>query len=184
MPNREDVALQMIKELSGVKRQYDDTPKTTEETNLLGMENTGTVDTFLTDPNKDIAPLTETLARVLPKALQPPVIAGLLGIIVACSPKLRGLFVDTVTRSNKAPLEWLFDGIYSIGNAAVPINMCILGINLSLASSSKNKTGNNQVSARTIAAIVISKMIVMPAIGILTVLILKNFVLNVPSPID
>ena len=41
--------------------------------------------------------------------LSPPVIAALLGTVIAVSP-VRGLFVDLEHRANNAPLEWIFDG--------------------------------------------------------------------------
>jgi predicted permease len=54
--------------------------------------------------------------------------------------------------------------------------MCILGVNLSNAFHTKNTA-----SCSTISAVVVGKMIVMPIIGILTTLVLKNYVLDIPS---
>jgi predicted permease len=67
-----------------------------------------------------------------------------------------------------------------IGQAAIPINMCILGINLSITSQIKPST-KTLVSTKTMAAIVIGKMIVMPFIGILSAIILKNYIWDIPD---
>jgi hypothetical protein len=40
------------------------------------------------------------------------------------------------------------------------------------------------ISSKTIAAIVIAKMIIMPIIGILTTLVLKNYIWHIPEDID
>ena len=66
------------------------------------------------DLSNDVAPLMETMTKVIPRALQPPVIGALSGIFIACIPALRGLLVDLDTRADNAPLEWFFDGIYSV----------------------------------------------------------------------
>ena len=67
-----------------------------------------------------------------------------------------------------------------LGHAAIPINMCILGINLSITSQMKSST-NAVVSDKTVAAVVIAKMIVIPAIGILSAIVLKNYIWNIPD---
>jgi predicted permease len=60
-----------------------------------------------------------------------------------------------------------------IGQAAVPLNMCILGINLS--SSFQSTAAKEVVSSSTVLAVVVGKLIVMPVIGILTTLVLKKY---------
>jgi len=65
----------------------------------------------LSKASTDIAPLTDTVVKALPKALQPPVIAALAGLLIAAFVRLRGLFVDLHDRDDDAPLEWLFDGL-------------------------------------------------------------------------
>ena len=67
-----------------------------------------------TETPKNVGSLRETVTKVLSKALQPPVIGALLGLFIASIPWLRGLFVDLQTRSDNAPLEWFFDGVYSV----------------------------------------------------------------------
>ena len=70
-----------------------------------------------------------------------------------------------------------------IGHAAVPLSMTVLGANLSAVIFANNSTTapTTRISNYTIASILISKMIVMPMIGISTVWIIKTFLWNVPS---
>lgn len=58
----------------------------------------------------------------------------------------------------------------------MPLNMCILGINLSSAAQTKNTA-----SVSTICAVVVGKMIIMPIVGILTTLALKKYLLDIPA---
>lgn len=75
------------------------------------------------------------LVQVVQHSIQPPVIASILGMIISFITPLRRLFVVTTLTSSQQqqpPLfSWFFDGLYEIGQAAVPINMIILGINIS-----------------------------------------------------
>ena len=72
----------------------------------------------------DIMPLTTTLLRISRKVFQPPVIASIAGLFIASFPRIRGLLVNIYGSNGKpAHLQWMFDGIYSVGQAAVPINM-------------------------------------------------------------
>mmetsp|Transcript_10630 Transcript_10630/g.23199 ORF Transcript_10630/g.23199 Transcript_10630/m.23199 type:complete len:638 (-) Transcript_10630:266-2179(-) len=145
----------------------------------------------------DILPLTETLLRVLGKVFQPPVIGALLGLFIASFPNLRGLLENIWGDEVKtAPLHWLFDGIHTVGQAAVPVNMTILGINLSSTFQKKKfkKSGdknddrvnekNNMLPSQTMFAVVIAKMIVMPIIGILSTWFLQKYCIDLPHEID
>ena len=87
----------------------------------------------------------ETLSKVLKRCLQPPVVGAILGMVVASIPDLRGLFVDLIDRSDDAPLEWFFDGLYAVGQAAVPINMMILGCNLSASYQLQQQQQQNSM---------------------------------------
>ena len=139
------------------------------------------------------------------RCLQPPVIGALAGMVMAMTPRLRGLWVDVSDRDDDAPLQWLFDGLYAVGLTAVPINMMILGCNLSASLQETNflrkiqerrngstagvmaeEDGSNSglMSSATMAGIVVGKMVVLPFIGILTAWILKNYVWDIPSDID
>ena len=149
--------------------------------------------------------------NIAERCLQPPVVGAITGILVAISPA-RGLFVDVVDRDADAPLEWLFDGLYSIGLTAVPINMIILGCNLSNSYNKlvkhKNHNNNNKSNGggggtsetavatmskedkdglldfKTMIGIVIGKMMVMPAMGFVLAWILDNYILDIPDDID
>jgi predicted permease len=132
--------------------------------------------------------LIHTLKNIAERSLQPPVIGALLGIIFSLIHPLRGSLVDVLDRDGDAPLEFLFDGLYAVGKAAVPLNMIILGCNLS--NSYNQYTGNTEKSAtpdffstRTMMGIVLGKMLVLPVIGILSTLLLRIFVLKLPEEI-
>jgi predicted permease len=133
----------------------------------------------------------ETCDKIMSRCFQPPVVGALAGIFVAATP-LRGIFVDVVDRSSHAPLQWCFDGLYAVGQAAVPVNMIILGCNLSASYSTQTSSTNdaaegemrpasNLLSQRTMVAIVIGKMLVMPLIGITFALLLETYVLDIPD---
>ena len=108
-------------------------------------------------------------------------------MIVAMIHPLRGSFVDLVDRSSRAPLEWIFDGLYNVGQAAVPINMLILGCNLSNSynqySGKAGKTTSKAglFSTRTMVGIVLGKMVVLPLVGIVSTILLRLFVLDIPE---
>jgi hypothetical protein len=128
------------------------------------------------------ANLWETVSNISARCLQPPVIGALLGMLVASSPRLRGVFVDLVDRSDDAPLEWFFDGLYAVGQSAVPINMMILGCNLSASYNNNVKTDQEHLfSPQTTIAIVIGKMVVMPVIGFLSALFFRSYVWDIPE---
>jgi predicted permease len=63
--------------------------------------------------------------------------------------------------------------------------MCILGANLSMTSmKKKTDTSATEVSRKTIAAIAFGKMVLMPIIGIVATLLLKEYVWHIPDDID
>mmetsp|Transcript_3637 Transcript_3637/g.10322 ORF Transcript_3637/g.10322 Transcript_3637/m.10322 type:complete len:626 (+) Transcript_3637:172-2049(+) len=131
--------------------------------------------------------LCNTLSKIASRCLQPPVVGAVAGMCIAATP-LRGIFVDLVDRSDSAPLEWLFDGLYAVGQAAVPINMMILGCNLSASylqqTTNPAEAAKKLLSKQTMLAIVIGKMFAMPAVGFLSVFLLRTYVLNIPDAID
>ncbi|KAL3809501.1 hypothetical protein ACHAXA_009737 [Cyclostephanos tholiformis] len=119
----------------------------------------------------DILPLTDTLLRISGKVFQPPVTAALLGLFIASFHNLRGIFVNIYgDKGKQAPLQFIFDGIYTVGQSAVPINMIILGINLSSTFQKKSKkvVGKDDMDLpnKTMFALVVAKMIVMPVIEV------------------
>jgi predicted permease len=122
--------------------------------------------------------LCETCLKVVRRCLQPPVVGALLGLFVASFPGLRGIFVDIVDRTGDAPLEWFFDGLYAVGQAAVPLNMMILGCNLSasyMLDSSDSTHKEKFFSPTATASVVVGKMVVMPIIGYVSAYVLNSF---------
>jgi len=130
------------------------------------------------DESIDMPFLYNLFYVIIPKCLQPPVIGALVGMMITASP-LRGLFVDLVDRADKAPLEWLFDGMHTVGQAAIPINMMILGSNLS--ASQMICDSSKLLSPATMGGIVVGKMIMMPITGIISVILLDKFVWTIPE---
>jgi len=70
-------------------------------------------------------------AKVARNALVPPVIGSALGLIFALIDPVQGLFVELPGHTGPAPLGFLFAGLTAIGKASVPLNMLVLGSNLS-----------------------------------------------------
>mmetsp|Transcript_15998 Transcript_15998/g.39184 ORF Transcript_15998/g.39184 Transcript_15998/m.39184 type:complete len:551 (+) Transcript_15998:34-1686(+) len=132
--------------------------------------------------NKDSVGFCGTISKIAKRSMQPPVIGALLGIFVASFPVLRGALVDLEDRTGDAPMEWLFDGLYEVGQAAVPINMMILGANLSGSYRSSIKK-TELFSGATTVAIVIAKMIIMPIFGILSVIFFRQYYWDLPEDI-
>ncbi len=128
--------------------------------------------------------IRETVSEIFTRCLQPPVVGAMAGVLVAATP-LRGIFVDLKSRSSDAPLQWFFDGLYSVGQAAVPLNMMILGTNVSSSLWNKNaQVSNDMFSPATISAIVIGKMLVMPIVGVLSACVLQYYILDIPDSIE
>jgi predicted permease len=127
--------------------------------------------------------LKETLCKIASRCLQPPVVGGLSGLVVAATP-LRGILVDIVDRRSQAPLQWFFDALYTVGQAAVPLNMMILGANLSVSFRQGFSEKNQYMTKKTMLAIVVGKMLVLPVIGVLSVKLFDKFVLNIPESIN
>jgi predicted permease len=140
--------------------------------------------------NFDTETVWQSIRNVFDRCFQPPVMGSIFGIIAAATP-IRGYFVDLIDRRSHAPLQWMFDGLHTVGQTSVPINMMILGCNLSssyskgnmsVSSSSSGKDGMFSFQANM--GIVIGKLIMLPFIGIATVYILKHYVLHIDDEID
>jgi predicted permease len=126
--------------------------------------------------------LRETLDKIASRCLQPPVVGGLSGLVVAATP-LRGILVDVVDRSSHAPLQWFFDALYTVGQAAVPLNMMILGANLSVSFQAGFTGKNEYMTNKTMLAIVVGKMLVLPVIGVLSAIFFDKFIWDIPDSI-
>jgi predicted permease len=150
---------------------------------------------LLTNSTKSIQPptiatqyedesLRNTASEIFSRCLQPPVVGAMAGVLVASTP-LRGIFVDLKSRSSDAPLQWFFDGLYSVGQAAVPLNMMILGSNVSASLGNKSaQVSTEMFSTATMLAIVLGKMVVMPMIGVVSACVLQYYILDIPDAIE
>lgn len=148
----------------------------------------GSITQMQTIQESDVLPFTETLYRIAVKVFQPPVIGALAGLLIASIPRFRGVFQDIWGIGRDAPLQWLFQGVYSVGQAAVPVNMTILGINLSSTFQKKKKSSKAPeqllLPNNTMVWLVFGKMIVMPILGILSTWFLKEYCFHLPDEID
>eukprot|EP00667_Euglena_gracilis_P012266 EG_transcript_12571 len=111
--------------------------------------------------------LPPKLVEGLKAFLQPPVVASLAAVAIAAIPEVRGVLVDMDERDNDAPLQWLFNAIYTMGRAAVPLNMLILGASLAQGAAWAS------VRWQTNLLIALAKLIIMPAVGVATVYLMK-----------
>jgi len=73
----------------------------------------------------------EAAAKVIRNALVPPVVGSALGLLFAFFTPVQALFVELPGSTAAAPLGFLFAGLAAIGHASVPLNMLVLGSNLS-----------------------------------------------------
>jgi len=114
------------------------------------------VETETCETDSGLRPLARKVLKVL---LVPPVIGVFSGLIVASVPHARGLLVDLKKFDDDSPLEWLFNAVVAMGNAAVPVNMLILG------SSLANIPSFSSIHWRSTMAVAFSKLVVHPALG-------------------
>jgi predicted permease len=132
----------------------------------------------------DVESLRVAATNILSRCFQPPVVGALTGMAVAAIPSIRGVLVDLDRRQSRAPLEWMFDALYSVGQAAVPLNMMILGANLNSAYRKGFSTSEWTLERNTMIGILVGKMLVAPLVGILLVWFLKTFCWSIPDDID
>jgi predicted permease len=145
----------------------------------------------------EVDSLLEVLRNIGERCFQPPVVGALTGLVCAAITPLRGIFVDLESRRGRAPMQWCFDALYEVGNTAVPINMIILGCNLSASfagNDSLKKPGSPEnisnianhglLSTATMIGIVVGKMIIHPIIGIMSAIILRRYFWNIPEDLD
>lgn len=91
----------------------------------------------------------------LKEICQPPVAASILALVVGATPKLKDLlFVDN------APLSFLKESLSLLGDAMIP---CIL---LALGGNLEGGPGSSQLGLRTTMAITITRLFVIPLVGI------------------
>lgn len=90
---------------------------------------------------------------------QPPVVASLLGLLFGCVPLLRG-FIFT----EHSFLYFFFDSLNILGDATIPCIMLVLGGNL------VGGAGASKLGLRTTVAIVATRLLIIPLIGVAVVL--------------
>ena len=123
------------------------------------------------------------LRPLLGNLLQPPVVATLLGLLIALTHgtavDLRHVLVDTEGRRGDAVLQWWFNAVLKIGQAAVPMNMFILGAGLGSFDWGSVKTA----PWATNALVVLCKMVLMPCVGVLEALLIR-WAVELDGPAD
>jgi predicted permease len=124
------------------------------------------------DARGGAGPSWQTFGQAARRAIsQPPVVGALSGWLVASCPPLQHLWTE-------GALQWLGQAVATVGQAAIPVNMAVLGVNLSLTSWSNWRDMEDK---NLLVAAVIGKLIVMPLIGLVSVLLLSTFY---PSVVD
>lgn len=91
----------------------------------------------------------------LKQILQPPIIASILAIFIGCVPFLKGLIFTP-----DAPLYFFTDSCLILGDAMIPCILLALGGNLT------DGPGSAKLGLRTTAAIIIGRLIFVPAAGL------------------
>jgi predicted permease len=119
---------------------------------------------------KDKIDWNDICYKFLKQVSQPPIIASLSALVIACIPPLHGVLVDVKDRDDNAPLEWLFDGLVAVGQAAIPINMIMLGCTLSQGISSFPPDFRWLPNL----GVALGRLIIVPSIAVLTVLWLHS----------
>ena len=107
----------------------------------------------------DDAPFLMARARgcrdfVCKRFLTPPVVGCFCGLFCGLIPAVRSLLVD-----KGGALHFLWRGLASLGSAAVPVSMVVLGANLADGRAAAAALGK-----RSIAAICLGKLVIMPAL--------------------
>lgn len=114
----------------------------------------------------------QVLIDVLRNAFVPPVVATMLGLLIGLTP-LRSLLLDLKDQDGDAPLEFLYESLYLLGQAAVPTNLLVLGATLAAGANFE------ALPVRVGVAIVLCKMVLLPAFMTLAVYLLIRIV---PAP--
>ena len=89
--------------------------------------------------------------------LNPPLKASLFGIVAGLTPSFQSFAIEEA-----APLRWLVDAMQMLGAGAIPLVVFVLGANL----SGGTKGGCGVLSQRTLGAILVAKLLVVPAINL------------------
>jgi len=105
---------------------------------------------------KVIAQASLLLERLkIKQLLQPPIIASVLALVIGVIPFLKQLIL-----TDDAPLFFVTDSCIILGGAMVPCIMLALGGNLT------GGPGNSKLGLRTIVAIIIARLFLVPPVGL------------------
>jgi len=135
---------------------------------------------WLREPYQRTAAKCAPVTRVLRKLVTPPNIAVLCGLVIGSIPAVRELLLPpsaTGSARSQAPLKFLYDTLTMLGNAAVPLGLMNLG-----ASLAKLKMGG-PLSRKLVAVVTVTRLLVMPAIGLGIVYLLAD-VIQVPQLVE
>lgn len=108
-------------------------------------------------------------AKFVRRAITPPVVAVVLGVLVGTTP-LHGLLVV-----KGAPLRVFFSAVSTLGQAAIPISVILLGANLS------NGPDYTAVPLRLAAGVAISRMVLLPLCAIALVTATSRYTSILPD---
>ena len=102
------------------------------------------------------------------RVLLPPTCGVLLGLACASVPPVRALLcgdaIGAACPSTDAPLGWVVSGLQRVGDAFIPLQMIILGNALSRGPDWR------VLPPRTVLAVVVGKLLLMPCFGVALVL--------------
>lgn len=101
------------------------------------------------------------LSRIWNAIVSPPNLGLSLGIAAGLIPFVKSLFVGSTT-TNAPPLSPLYDAAAFVGGAAVPVGLLNIGGALSRIKIKKRDMG---LSYATLAGITVSRLLIMPVVG-------------------
>lgn len=110
---------------------------------------------------------------VLKQLVVPPVVGAITGCLIGILPARAAMVAD-----QNSLLSWFLGVTKLLGGAAVPVNLLLLGASLSNGPASIRKSS----SARTLSAIVVAKLIVMPLVATGLCLAIKPLLPKPPQP--
>lgn len=113
---------------------------------------------------------------VLRHTVVPPVVGALLGILVAAAPEARAQLVALGPRSPRPAFGFCFHAVRAIGTAAVPVNMLVLGSNLSRGGNLKS------IPPLTNAGIILMKQVGQPLVIMAVIHLLSRVVRGASQP--
>ncbi|TPX62014.1 hypothetical protein SpCBS45565_g07096 [Spizellomyces sp. 'palustris'] len=109
-----------------------------------------------------------------------PLYAALLALVIGLIPPVKSLFFGA-DHDSTGPLEELVTNpLYSLGEASVPIIILTLGGQL--GSMGKVEHVDTEAEAKDVALVILVRMVLTPAVGLLMVLGMKQFVPLVQDP--